>query len=221
MRTIRTKVYKFEELSEEAKKVAINHERPNVNTDYIYEDAHETVKAFNELFNLKEGNRSWLDADFSNTDSDIQKLKGFRLQKYILNNFGNKLFKKKYLKCGENRTERPNGYHPMKKIVEIENGANKGLFYSNYYSNWKTDNCCVLTGMCYDDDMLHPIYLFLEKRDFSNCTTNFYRLINDCFNELDNTINSEIDYRNSDEAIEEDLFLSDHEFTKTGNIFNA
>ncbi len=219
MRTIRTKVYSFDELSEEGKQTAINQQRNNVETDFIYDEAHDTVKAFNELFNLKKGNRSWLDADFSNTDEDIQNLKGLRLQKYIWNNFGATLFKKAYLKHGELRNEKPKFYHRMRAYSEINQGPNKGLISYSYYSNWKKDTCCVLTGVCYDNDMLDPIYQFLEKRDFSNCTTTYYHLINDCFKELDNTISEEVEFRNSDEAITEDILANDNEFTKNGNLF--
>lgn len=221
MRTIRTKVYTFEELSETAQQVAINQASKDVETGFIYNDAHKTVKAFNELFNLKEGNRSWLDANFSNIDEDIQNLKGFRLQKYLLNNFGNQLFKNSYLKHGELRSQIPKLYHRMRKNREIEQGSNKGLISCSYYSNWKKDNCCVLTGMCYDNDMLYPIYDFLLQRDFSNCNINFYQLLNDCFEALDKTIKDEIEYRESDEAIKEDLLQCDNEYTKNGFIFNS
>lgn len=48
MKTIRTKVYQFNELTEKAKQQAINDYRNNgIDTDYIYDDAHNTVKEFN------------------------------------------------------------------------------------------------------------------------------------------------------------------------------
>jgi hypothetical protein len=209
MRTVRTKVYSFEELSEEAKQVAINHQRNNVETNFIYDESYKTVKAFIELFNLKEGNRSWLDANFTNVESDIQNLKGFRLQKYLWNNFGHGLFKSKYYSLWS------------KKDITYEFYEDGYPVLKSRYSKVFKDNSCVLTGMCYDESILQPVYEFLLKRDFSNCTINFYRLINDCFNKLEEAIESEIDYRNSDEAIEEDLLESDNEYTKSGNIFNA
>jgi hypothetical protein len=221
MRTVRTKVYEFEELSETAKQTAIEKERNNVYTDFIYDEAYKTVKAFNSVFKIQEGNRSWLDANFTNIDEDVQELKGFRLQKYIWNNFGNDIFKPKYLKHGE-LTDKRKPYHAMQKQREITNNCpNKGKFYISYYSNIQKENSCVLTGVCYDQDILDPIYNFLEKRDFSNCTINFYHLINNCFEALKKSIESEVDYQNSDEAIIENLISNDYEFTKDGFIFNA
>lgn len=221
MRTVRTKVYKFEELNETAQQAAIEKERSNVFTDFVYDEAHKTVKAFNSIFDLREGNRSWLDPDFRDIDEDVQNLKGFRLQKYIWNNYGSDIFKPKYLKHG-NLVDKRKPYHPMQQQREITtNCPNKGKISISYYSNILKDNCCVLTGVCYDMDILDPIYKFLEKRDFSNCTINFYRLINDCFEALERSIESEIDYLNSDEAIKETLISNDYEFTKNGHIFNA
>lgn len=221
MRTVRTKVYKFEELNEAAQQAAIEKERSNVFTDFVYDEAHKTVKAFNSIFDLREGNRSWLDPDFRDIDEDVQNLKGFRLQKYIWNNYGNDLFKPKYLKHG-NLVDKRKPYHPMQQQREITNNCpNKGKISISYYSNIQKDNCCVLTGVCYDMDILDPIYKFLEKRDFSNCTTTFYHLINDCFESLEKSIESEIDYLNSDEAIKETLIANEYEFTKNGHIFNA
>ena len=219
MRTVRTKVYKFNELVVDAQQNAIEQKRENVNTDFIYDDAHETVKAFNELFNLPEGSRSWLDCNTSKIDDSILELKGLRLQKYIMNNYASSLFKKAHLKAGKNRKDKPGFYHPMTKVTQINQGSNKGLYYVSYYSNWKTESLCVLTGMCYDNNILDPIYNFLEKRDFTNCTITFYDLLNDCFDEMTKTVENEVEYRNTDEAIIEDIEANDYEYTKNGQLF--
>jgi len=221
MRTIRTKIYKFDELTEDAKSNAIRHYQNNIlSFDFIYSDAEKTVDAFCNAFNVKSGSRSWLDCNTSNIDDDILNLNGLRLRKYILNNFGDTLFKRKYLKHGELAATKKS-YHRMKKQIEITNNCpNKGKVSVSYYSNiQKESKNCNLTGMCYDDDMLQPIYDFLEKRNFSNCTITFYHLINDCFDELRKTVENEIDYRNTDDAIIEEIKANDYEFTENGNIF--
>ena len=98
MRTIRTKVYSFNELSNEAQQTAIKKFRNNgVNTDFIYDDAYNSVKAFNEVFGTREGSCSWLDVYTYHIDDNILELKGFRLQKYLWNNYYNALFKPKFL----------------------------------------------------------------------------------------------------------------------------
>ena len=53
MRTVKTKVYKFNELTEDAKQKAIQHHREHFDNSYIYEDARATVKAFNEILNTE------------------------------------------------------------------------------------------------------------------------------------------------------------------------
>lgn len=212
MRTIRTKIYKFEELSEEAKQNAIEKERNNLCIDFIYDEAYETVKAFNELFNLSEGRKSWLDCYTLNIDDSILELKGFRLQKYIFNNYGNALFKSKWI--GSLKS------NDVFKHKRIQSQKLSGNVYNPYYSGVIKETNCVLTGVYYDNEILQPIYEFLLKRDFSNCTITFYHLLNDCFETIEKAIENEIEHRESDQAISEDLAENDYEFTKYGYIFN-
>jgi hypothetical protein len=220
MKTIRIKLYKFDELVVDAQQNAIKKAHEDVCTDYIYDDAYNTVKAFNEVFGTSEGRNSWLDVDTSNFDDAVLELKGFRLQKYLWNNYKDTLYKRKYLKHGELAAVKK-AYHRMKKQTEITNNCpNKGKISVSYYSNiQKESKNCNLTGVCYDEDILDPIYDFLAKRHFSNCTIDFERLINDCFYELKKSIENEVDYQNSDEAITEDLIENDYDFTKNGQIY--
>lgn len=220
MKTIQIQLYKFDELSEAAQQKAINLERENVCIDFIYDDAHSTVKAFNEVFNTSGARNSWLDVNTGHFEYQILELKGFRLQKYLWNNFKDTLYKRKYLKHGELAAVKK-AYHRMKKQTEITNNCtNKGKISVSYYSNiQKESKNCNLTGMCYDDDMLQPIYDFLEKRDFSNCSINFEDLLKNCFDEMKKTIENEIEYRNSDESIIEELQDSDNDYTENGKIY--
>lgn len=212
MRTIRTKVYKFEELSEEAKSVAIERERKDLCTDFIYDEAYETVKAFNNVFGLSEGCNSWLDCNTSNIEDSILELKGFRLQKYLWNNYGSDLFKGKWI-----GSLKSNEIFKHKRIQSEK--LSNGNVYNPYYSGVTKETNCVLTGVYYDDEILQPIYEFLLKRDFSNCTITFYNLLNDCFEAIEKAIKNEIEHRESDEAITEDLEQNGYEFTENGNIF--
>ncbi len=218
MRTIRTKVYKFNELNDDAKQKAIeNYRNNNLNFDGIYYDAKNTVDAFCEVFNVKTGNRSWLDCNTSNINDDILNLTGLRLRKYILNNFGTTLYKRKYLKTGEN-TKMFKNAHRMMRQKEIKSGINKGLFYPVYYSNiFVVGNDCNLTGMCYDFDMMQPIYDFLELRSFDN--TNFDDLLNSCFDAMRETLKEEENHMQTDEYISEEITINSLEFTKDGKQF--
>lgn len=218
MRTIRTKIYKFEELNKEAQEIAIDNYRNNFLTfDFIYSDAENTVKAFCDAFNVKSGSHSWLDCNTSNIEDSILNLTGLRLRKYLINNFGDTLYKRKYLKHGKN-TEFKKPHHRMMKQTEIKSGPNKGKFYASYYSNiCKVANNCNLTGMCYDDDIMQPIYDFLELRTFDS--TNFEDLLNECFDAMRKTLQDEENYMYTSEYITEEIASNDYEFTETGKIF--
>lgn len=219
MRTIRTKVYKFDELNDDAKQNAIRHyQNDHLTFDFIYSDAENTVDAFCGAFNVKTGSHSWLDCNTSNINDDVLNLTGLRLRKYLLNNFGETLYKRKYLKSGQLSNERK-PFHRMMKQSEITNNCpNKGKFSISYYSNiQKESKNCNLTGMCYDDDMMQPIYDFLELRTFDN--TNFDDLLNSCFDAMRKTLKDEEEYMYTDEYISEEILANDLEFTKDGNQF--
>lgn len=90
-----------------------------------------------------------------------------------------------------------------------------------YYSRIQKENCCILTGMCYDDDFLKPIYDFVYNfREFPSANyQTFEDLIQYCFDSLKSSIESEIEYRESREAIEEEIQENCMEFTEDGNEF--
>lgn len=214
METIQINLYSFEELSEDAKKIALKNYEPF--TDFIYDDAYESVKKFNELFGLKEGSRSWLDYNFWDYDDNQKELKGLRLRKYILNNFGHGLYGRKfYNSIGNNRIIN----HPCIKInyYDMSKGAIVNL--SNfYYSRIQFDTSCVLTGVCYDDDLLKPIYDFIAYKDAKNMDHwTLKDIFDDCFASLNKSIESEVEYRNSDEAKIEDM--QDYKFTENGKEY--
>ena len=220
MKTIRIKIYEFNELSEAAKQTAIeNYKNNNLSFDWIYSDAEKTVKAFCDAFNVETGRNSWLDCNTSNIEEDILNLTGLRLRKYLLNNFGSTLYKRKYLKHGE-LADSFKPYHRMKKQTEITtNCPNKGKISVSYYSNIFVEaNNCNLTGMCYDCDMMQPIYDFLELRTFDS--TNFEDLLNSCFDAMKRTLENEEEYMYSDEYITEEIENNDWQFTENGQIFN-
>ena len=85
MKTVRIKVYSFNELSEEAKSKAVEKlaDINNCVISFNYNDAHETIKKFNELFNLKEGNHSFLEYYDGYIDDDILNLCNEPLNEYI------------------------------------------------------------------------------------------------------------------------------------------
>jgi len=209
MRTIRTKIFKFDELNENAKQVAISNFRQTQDFDYIWDEAHDTVKAFNEVFNLSEGTRSWMEYR-TNFDDDIENLKGFRLKKYIWNNFKNEIFTGKYyskfvdtLKDGT-KIEKSNEFPIGQRLV-------------TRHSRITLTTNCPLTGVYYDLDILDPIYNFLDNKDDE---TTFSDLLDECFSSLKKSVEGEIEARETDEYVIEEIEDNEMEFTANGMKFH-
>lgn len=210
MRTVRTKVYKFSELSKSAKQKAIeNYRNGSVDTDYIYDEANKTVEEFHSIFGTESGRNSWLDVRCGHIDDNIANLKGLRLRTYIINHFWDSLFKGKYFSLWS-KTEVSYKYykegHPVLK---------------KRYSKVMFENSCPLTGVCYDMSLLAPIYDFLEYKDKPDYYSymDFETLMNDCFDSLKKDVESEVDSQYEDEQIISAIEGNEYEFTKEGNRF--
>lgn len=215
MKTIEIKLFKFEELNEEAKRKAIEQERENVHTDFIYDEAHETVKKFNNLFGTSEGRNSWLESHIDAFEHNVLELKGLRLRKYILNNFGSGLFKGRY------KGKLVDTFADGTKIPKSDKHPIGKRHVKRYSKALKDDTCCVLTGVCYDNSLLQPMYEFLEwkLRPDYNKDLDLEDLIKDCFKSLEDSIESEIEYLHSDEGIIESIEAKEHDFTEEGLIY--
>lgn len=211
MKTVTINTYKFAELSEEAKQVAIDAHREHADNSYIYIEARETVKAFEDIFPVdSRGRNSWLDCNTNNIDDSINELSGHRLRTYIYNNFGYALYKPAYM--GSVKRDGP-VTHRRVKSKKLRNGR----YFNPYYSAIKKDTSCVLTGVCYDDDMLRPLYLFLDMKDYEGY--NFSDLMEACYNSLEASLKSEEEYLYSDEAIIETITANDYDFLETGKVW--
>jgi len=209
MRTIRIKVYKFDELSDKAKQKAIDHYRNNwLDTGYIYDEAHNTVKAFHDVFGTEAGRDSWLDIRTGHIDDSIMELSGQRLATYIWNNYKTSLYKGKYYNLNSKKQIK----HPRVKSKWYERTNQWGNYY---YSAITLEHSCPLTGWCYDDDILDPIFNFLDKPD----SRTFEELLNDCLRSLDKSLKREEDYLYTDESITENIETNEYEYTIDGNIF--
>jgi len=215
MKTIRTKVYQFSELTESAKQKAIEWYRNSNDDGYLYADEIiESVKEVCELFHLKTG-REWSDIRTSHIDDNIMELKGIRLYKYIVNNYWSSLFKRKFLgSIGDNKVIK----HRMSKTHFYDMSKGARVNSSNFiYSNIRFDNCCTLTGVCYDMDILQPVYDFLEK---PNTSTTFEDLMNEIESAISKTFQQNEDWVNSDEYITEQIESNEYDFTQDGKRFN-
>jgi len=209
MKTTTIQLYDFNELSEKSKQNAISEflNKGYNDGEYNYQEAHESVKKFNDIFSVRNSNNSWLDFSYLNLDNYILELSGIRLYKYIINNFYSDLFKPAYVKSYEKHFN-----HKRAKNKTYKNG----IIASFFYSNLNVTNSCVLTGVCWDDDLLQPIYEFLKKP----CKyTNLNDLIKECFESLRISLEKSDDYYTSDEFISETLQINNYQFTKDGSIY--
>jgi 6-pyruvoyl-tetrahydropterin synthase len=219
MKTIELKIYSFSELSEEAQQKAISNYRNNgIYCQYIYDEAHETVKKAGKLFKLNLIGRTIFDFSASHLDNNILELTGLRLRKYLINNFD--LYKGKfYAAIGDNRIIN----HPCIKVHKYDISKGARVSSSNfYYSRIQKENSCILTGVCYDDSFLSPMYNFInDYRNFPSANyQTFEDIIQYCFDSLKKDLESEEEYRNSDEAIKDEIEANEYEFTEDGKIYN-
>lgn len=218
MRTVTKEVYSFDELNEDAKQTAIDYYRNNwVCSDYIYDEAHETVKKFHEIFGTSEGRRSWLEVSTDSIDNNVLELKGLRLQKYIWNNYAQYLYKGKYYNYKGNTSEKL-----IHKRIESIYYPNRQYWGNYYYSAITKDNSCTLTGVCCDYSLLQPIYDFLDnyrsKPNYHN-NLDFETLINDCFASLEKDLQSEEESLSEDENIIESIEANEYEWNEDGTPY--
>ena len=193
MRTETITVYSFNELSDEAKQTALNGWREsNYQNGYAWEnDNRESLKAFCDLFNvtLDRYNNPRVHA----TD-EILALSGVRLMAYLWNNYGNALYKPKY-------------------IYNIKQGVHAGM--KSRYSKCQVENSCVLTGYCMDDDILQPVYEAMHKPYAGD----FQDLISECIQAYETAVEQDHDYQDSLEYCAESCEANEYEFTEDGKRY--
>lgn len=220
MKTLEITLYSFNELNDKAKDKAINDYLHYANTSYIYYEAENTIKEFCNVFNVSYKNNyfeytrnNYFDFQI-NSDSNIMNLTGLRLRKYILNNFSYILFKPKYIKSLKEDKKRV--YHTRIKTKTYKNGN----ILNTYYSAINTENDYNLTGVCYDYDILKPIYEFLEYKDVKRYKYIDYEdLISECFYNLEKVIKAEEEYLMSEPYIIEFFKENEYLFNQEGGIY--
>jgi hypothetical protein len=190
MRTETISIYQFSELTEKAQRKALDEFEAFM--AHIYDEAEKTVNQFCSDFCVKTGSRSWLDYRCNKFDDPINELTGVRLRTWLINNYGRLFTERKCFGEYKKRGEKWNYARRSKVIFQ--------------------PTCCPLTGVIYDEVILQPLRDFIKKPGNSNLDDLFY----DCFETLRNSIDSEIEYRNSDEAKIEDIEANGYEFYENG-----
>lgn len=200
--------YKFSELSDSAKENAINMVRErNYDNQFYYDEIIESCKAASELLGFKFG-REYTDIRTGHIDDNILELSGARLYTYIINNYGNELFKPKFIKNIDKHVN-------WKQFICKKHNSASGPFTSIYSRNFISKDGCPLTGTCYDYDILKPVYDFLEKPEKS---TTFEDIYKDIESAISNVFCNTEEWLNSDEFITDTIEANDYEFYENGKL---
>ena len=205
MRTIEIKLYKFEELSEEAKQKVIE-KMYDINVDdafwyeFIYEDFEEKAKqaGFDVSRGKRELNIYW-SGFWSQGDGAMFEYDG--LDKSLLIEFVDQLklspMRKQWLKS---------------QVIISGNGKHSGHYYH--------ENCC------YHSINFEPNFQWSEAINFNNWIESFIEEFEnfvidkykDLCKELYRSLEKEYEYQTSKEAIIETIQANDYEFTEDGTL---
>lgn len=203
MRTETINIYKFSELSQESKEVAIKHYIDNY-YKYGYPWQYETygsLAKFCKIFNIKLSGcevsiNSSVDCSFSNIDENILGLCGIRLRTYLVNNFPKIIYEPKHyrelVKVGEK-------YEYQRKSKILKDIAN-----------------CPLTGYSADHWLIDPLLDFIQKPDPKK---SFEELLNSCIYSWEVAASEECEWLESEEYIQEESEANEYEFNEDGTRY--
>lgn len=196
-KTITQTIYKFSELSDQAKDKVRQFTYESL--DYLSSEISASLDAFCDHFNIRynqinyeEPYRNSYSIGFNEYAEDLE---GVRLATYIYNHYLEELYKGKYYSKGK-----------------WEDGK---YTYKKKYSRWLKEISCPFTGVYYDMELLQPLLEFCNK---PNNKETFETLLDACIESLCTAVQNEIKYRCSDEAIIEDCEANGWEFDENGNI---
>jgi hypothetical protein len=217
-KTIRTKVYRFNELKKPAKENAIDWYRHDRNEYFFDSDNTKVIETFESIISKIVDIKEWSYGSFGYNDrvrfefkdDTIENLTGLRLMKYLLNNFYTDFYSRIYIKLLSSKK-----YIQHKKIVSKPINDN-GEFYNSYKLFQRESENCPLTGYCLDNALLQPIWDFIKQPK----QITFKELLEQCFDAWIKACNNDIEYCNTDEFITEEIENNDYWWTNNGEIFN-
>lgn len=200
MRTLEVKLYKFSELSKEAKQNAIENYRNEGVEDVWWS---ERVASFDKAKKIYES----IEYASDNGNTYGNTIKGARLYTWIMNNLSDQWLDTKCISKGAD------GKFSISEYEYKYNGSTKKrrskIFKQNNLEN------CFLTGVCYDTDFMQPIIDFLKNpsEDINN------EDLAENIPSYEKIAERDEEYYNSDEYIEEELENRELEYTEDGKIY--
>ena len=192
MRTIRTKVYKFDELSEQAKQVAIEEVR---NEYYEYNDFANWAVDDCALFEPKE--------------KELVELFGEEYNFPLIKNTRESIYfdteRNRFLDCEKAMQITNKKQFLLWLGIDVEDEAFENIYFEIITPNYRNAS----TEIAFDDydERFGDIIDMAEEK--------FNSLIRDIIDRIE----ADIDYRFTDEAIIEDIEANDYEFLSNGKIY--
>lgn len=223
MKEVKIKLFKFDELSEEVRKSLIEKERWDLGyraMENISCDRQNALKEFENIFGVTLeyevsycGHWSRLKFDdeaiFSGCKEDgeyfeilADEVSGKLLLRYLNSKFLELHYPKKF--WGKFKYDENGKCHAKKRCSRIL---------------W--EDCCPLTGVCYDEDILDPIREYLKKPDMSLTLKD---LLEKCTDDFISGWHRDYEYCCDNEEFLEEEFENFHEgelFYKDGTRFNG
>lgn len=219
MKEAKIKLYRFDELAEGVQEKIIEKTRYERDLAEPYSwDYRNTLEAFERLTGVKvkqwQVDENTFDFRFQYEvqtympdgylhEVDAEEIKGRYLWRWVMNNVWDDM-------------------HPKKNYYRPESGWNKEKHRFNKERKSKilrSTSDCVLTGTCYDNDILGPIEEYLCKHDDQY---SLYDLLYDCLYDFFKAWRDEIAWCNSYEGVKEYLTdCDDNEYYANGNVFDG
>lgn len=194
MRTISITTYSFDELSNEAKEVAMRYE---ANREYDDVWQHERLSSYKQA-------KEYYERIGENGISG--EISGARLYTWIINNLSSDWIKPNFIAKHEagtfSNSHWQHKYHCVKK-------RRSRIFVTNELEN------CHLTGVCYDMDFLQPIIDFVKKPDSNITNIDLAESMPD----YETISQRDYEYYHEDAQVRERLQESDYEFLANGNLY--
>lgn len=205
MRTETINIYKFDELSDEAKEKAIEQYKERHNSYAWSDEWIDSLRAFAKAIDIRL--RNWqispysyssidweFNCSFEFDEDDYKAMDKWRLRTWLINNYLPEFAKGKYY---------------SKNIG--------GLKYVSRHSKTQIEyNPCPLTGYCGDCSLIEPILEFI-KSPKDNYTLK--DVVDDCMHSFIKEFNADMEYQDSDEYAIQEMTRLDYEFTEDGKIY--
>lgn len=206
MKTIKLNIYNINELASEAKQKAYNNWLETVEYPWNTENV-STLDAFVEVFPVEityweyDSYNGFINFELTCND-DIAYLSGIRLMRYLYNNYFYTLYKGKYYSLWSKKEK--SNHNPQ--IGKLKSRYSKVMF----------EKSCSLTGYYMDNEILEPIYSFLE--DPKSYVT-FHSLMKKCLNSWVNACVEDHKYCTSMDYFIEEALDGDYEYYEEGRPY--